>query len=402
MPIFLYNAKDLSGEYHKGEVESGDPSQAANLLRRKKLIVISLKEKGDDSGSILGKIVNRVSFSDVVIMTRQLATMIEAGLVLSEALDILEEQQENPYFKKVLHAVAADVKNGLDFASALEKYPDVFPGLYGKLIRAGQASGKLDTILLDLATNLEKQRDFQGKVKGAMMYPVIVVTMMVGVMLIMVFFVMPKLMGLYSESGLDLPLPTKIMMFFANAMVAYWWAMLGAVVVGVVSIQKYINTPSGRSFLDRLTLKTPVLGRISTMVILTNFTRTLGLLISSGIPILDAIKIVSDITNNSVYKANLDLAHKGVERGLTFSSQLLGMKIFPRIVGQMVKTGEETGKLDDVMFRLATYFETETDNSLKNVTTLIEPIILVVLGLGVAGLVISVIMPIYQLTTNIH
>lgn len=401
MPVFLYRAKDMDGEYHKGEVESGDTSQAANLLRRKKLIVISLKEKDESSSSLLGKLTDRVAFSDVVIFTRQLATMIEAGLVLSEALDILEEQQTNPYFKKVLHLVAVDVKNGLDFAATLEKHPDVFPNLYGKLIRAGQASGKLDTILLDLATNLEKQREFQSKVKGAMIYPMVVITMMVGVMLIMVFFVMPKLMGLYSESGLDLPLPTKIMMTFANFMLNFWWAVLGALVFGVIMVKNYIATPHGRDMLDKATLKTPVIGQITTMVILTNFTRTLGLLISSGIPILDAIKIVADITNNTVYKANLDLAYKGVERGLTFSSQLLGMKTFPRIVGQMIKTGEETGKLDDIMFRLATYFESETDTTLKNVTTLIEPIILVVLGLGVAGLVISVIMPIYQLTTNV-
>lgn len=401
MPVFIYNTKDLNGEYHKGEVESSNSSQAANLLRRKKLIVISLKEKDESSRSLLEKITGRVAFSEVVMVTRQLATMVEAGLVLSEALDILEEQQTNPYFKKVLHLVAVDVKNGLDFASALEKHPDVFPNLYGKLIRAGQASGKLDTILLDLATNLEKQREFQSKVKGAMIYPAVVITMMGGVMLIMVFFVMPKLMGLYAESGLELPLATKIMMGLANFMINFWWLVLAASIGAAAAFRNYVSTPRGRDVLDRLTLKTPIVGRITTMVILTNFTRTLGLLISSGIPILDAIKIVADITNNTVYKNNLDIAHKGVERGLTFSSQLLGMKIFPRIVGQMVKTGEETGKLDDVMFRLATYFESETDNSLKNVTTLIEPIILVVLGLGVAGLVVSIIMPIYQLTTNI-
>lgn len=401
MPIFSYSAKDMQGEYHHGEVESADEAQGAALLRRKKLIVISLKIKNENSQKFLDQFFSRVSFSEVVIMTRQLATMIEAGLVLSESLDILEEQQSNKRFKKVLGTISSDIKGGIDFASALEKHPDVFPDLYSKLVRAGQASGKLDTILLQLAENLEKQREFQSKVKGAMIYPIVVVTMMFAVMLIMVFFVMPKLMSLYKDSGIDLPLPTKIMMGVANFMISFWWLMAALGIVTVVTVKRFLATPKGKLLFDTTILKIPVLGKVVSVVVLTNFTRTFALLVSSGLSILETIKIVGDIVGNMAYKNSLEISYKGVEKGLTFSSQLLGLPIFPKIIGQMVKTGEETGKLDDVMFRMADYFEAEADNSLKNITTLIEPIILVVLGVGVALLVVSIILPIYQLTTNV-
>lgn len=401
MPIFSYTAKDMNGQYHKGEVETVDEFQAATLLRRKRLIIISIKALNKNQENILDKTFNKVPFSAVVVMTRQMATMIQAGLVLSEALDILQDQQENKKFKRILGDILADIKGGLDFASSLKKYPEVFPPIYAQLVSAGQASGKLDTILLQLATNLEKEREFQSKIRGAMIYPIVVVSMMVGVMLIMVFFVMPKLLGLYSESNIELPLPTQIMIGFSNFMIGYWWAILIGLIIAVVSFKRYIDTPAGKLRVDQFLLTAPVIGKITSLIILTSFTRTFGLLVSSGLSILDSIKIVSAITGNRVYQDGLDLAYQGVERGLSFSSQVLRLKEFPRIIGQMIKTGEETGKLDEIMFKLADYFESESDNALKNVTTLIEPIVLVVLGIGVGFLVVSIILPIYQLTTSI-
>lgn len=401
MPIYLYTSKDLQGEYHKGEIETVDEYQAATILRRKKLIIISIKERNENQENLIDKYFNKVPFSAVVIMTRQLATMIEAGLVLSEALDILQEQQENKKFKIVLADISSDIKGGLDFASTLEKHPDVFPPIYSQLVKAGQASGKLDTIFLQLATNLEKEREFKGKIRGAMIYPIVVVIMMFGVMLIMIFFVMPKLLGLYKESSIELPLPTQIMIGFANFMLGYWWTIVIFIVVSVIALRQFASTQGGRLKIDGLMLKMPVIGKITSLVILTSFTRTFGLLVSSGLSILDSIKIVAAITGNRVFQDGLEMSYQGVERGLSFSSQLLRLKEFPRIVGQMIKTGEETGKLDTIMFKLADYFESESDNSLKNVTTLIEPIVLVILGIGVGFLVVSIILPIYQLTTNI-
>lgn len=401
MAIFSYTAKDSQGQTHKGEIETVDEYQAARILRRKRLIVISLRTKEDGQINFLSKFFSKVPFSDVVVTTRQLATMVGAGLVLSEALDILEEQQTNKRFQEVLEAISNDIKGGLDFASALEKYPDVFPGIYSKLVKAGQSSGKLDTVLLELASNLEKEREFRSRVKGAMIYPLVILTMMLAVMMIMVFFVMPRLMTMYKDSGLELPLPTQIVIGLTNFMLSFWWLMIIVVAVIVTSFKKYISTPGGELAFSKILLKAPVAGRVINLVILTNFTRTFALLVASGISILESISIVGQIVGNRYYRDSLEISYKGVERGLTFSSQLLGLQVFPKIVGQMVKTGEETGKLDEIMSRLADYFESEADNSLRNLTTLIEPIVLILLGLGVAFLVVSIILPIYQLTTNI-
>lgn len=401
MPVYSYSAKDLQGEYHRGEVETLDEYHASTLVRRKKLILISLKLKNDAGTKFFDKFFSRVSFSQIVILTRQLATMVQAGLVLAEALDILEEQEANKKLKKVLKDISVDVKGGLDFASAIEKHPDAFPPLYSKLIKAGQASGKLDTILLNLSTNLEKEREFKSKVKGALVYPAVVISMMFAVMTIMVVFVVPKMLDLYKESNIALPLPTRIMIGLMNIFQGYWWLIIILVIIALTIIRRFRSTPEGKIAIDTIMLKIPVIGKIISLVIMTSFTRTLALLISSGLSILESIKIVSDVVGNNVYKEGLEISYRGVERGLSLSSQLLGLSIFPRIVGQMVKTGEETGKIDEIMFKMADYFEAEADNSLKNATTLIEPLFLVILGLGVGFLAIAIILPIYQMSTNI-
>lgn len=401
MPIFKYSAKDIAGAYHKGEIETIDAKSAATILRKKKLIIISIKVKNEASGKWLEAFFNRVPFSELVIFTRQLATMIGAGLVLSEAIDILSDETSNKKLKITLEKISSDIKGGLDFAAALEKHPDVFPRLYVNLVRAGEASGKLDVILLQLATHLEKEREFQSKVRGAMIYPVIVISMMFAVSMVMIFFVMPRLTSLYQQSNIDLPLPTKILIGISTFMINYWWLML-MILIGLVSAYRYwVKTPRGRFIVDQRLISLPIIGKIMTTIILTNFTRTFGLLISAGIPILEAIKISQDVVGNAAYKLALQFTYSGVERGLPFSSQLIAQKIFPKIVGQMIKTGEETGKLDEILSRLADYFESEADNYLKNITTLIEPIVLVVLGIGVALLVLSIILPIYKLTTSI-
>lgn len=395
---FLYRAKDLSGQEHKGEIESSDERSAATLLRRRGLVVISISAKSKGEG-FLDKFLNRVSFTDLVLVTRQLATMIGAGLVLSEAMDILEDQQTNKRFKTVLGEVSHDIKGGLTLAAALGKHRDVFPPLYVNLVKSGEASGKLDEVLLKMADSLEKEREFQARVRGAMIYPGLVITMMVGVVIIMMIFVVPKLTDLYSESTLELPLPTRILIGVSNMFVNFWWAILATIAIVIIVLKRWVQTPKGSYAFDRFVLKVPLVGKIVTNVNLTNLTRTFGLLISSGIPLLEAISIVEEVSENGVFKTALRDSYTGVERGLPFSS-LLTASIFPRIVSQMVKVGEETGKVDEIFFKLSDYFESESDHLVKNLTVAIEPIVLVVLGIGVAFLVISIILPIYKLTTS--
>lgn len=399
MADFLYKTKDRGGNYVQGVIQSHDMRSAAITLRKKGLIVISLNAKDQSSIKFLDKILNRVSETAIVIMTRQLATMVSSGLVLSEAIDILEEQQANKTLKKALVEISQDIKGGLTLAQALGKYPDIFPKLYINLVKSGEASGKLDQVLVQMADSLEKDREFKARIKGAMIYPVVVLAMMVVVIVIMMVFVIPKLVGLYQQSTIELPLPTKILIFTSNVFVHFWWLGILISIIGFIVLKRWSKTPSGSLILGKFLLKIPLIGTIITNVTLTNFNRTFGLLTSAGIPLLESINIVSDLTENPVFRNTLKDASSGVERGLPFSS-LLTASAFPRIVPQMVKVGEETGKIDEIFFKLAEYFESESDHLVKNLTVAIEPIILIILGVGVAFLVLSIILPIYKLTTS--
>lgn len=399
MAEFLYRAKDTQGNDHTGSVESPDAHSAAAFIRKKGLIVITLNPKAAPISPFLNRFFNRVSFSDLVIITRQMATMISSGLVLSEAIDILEDQQSNKTLKKALSDISQDIKGGLGLAQAMGKYPDIFPHLYVNLVRSGETSGKLDSVLLQLADNLEKDREFRARIRGAMIYPIVVLSMMVVVVIIMMIFVIPKLVNLYSQSKIDLPLPTKILIGTSSLFTNFWWLGLILLVGIFVSVNRWKKTPAGNLFFGKAVLKIPIVGKIITNVTLTNFSRTFGLLTSAGIPLLSSIGIVADLTDNPVFKNALKDSYAGVEKGLLFSS-LLSANVFPRIVSQMVKVGEETGRLDEIFLKLADYFESESDHMLKNLTVAIEPIVLIILGIGVAFLVISIILPIYKLTTS--
>ncbi len=399
MAEFVYKAKDNKGDNHQGSVQSPDVHSAAQTLRKKGLIVITLTAKGGGANEFLSKFLDRVSFTELTIITRQLATMVSAGLVLSEAIDILEEQQTNKTLKKVLEEVSQDIKGGLTLTQALGKHPNVFPRLYINLVKSGEASGKLDQVLQQMADGLEKDREFKARVRGAMIYPAVVLTMMIVVVVIMMVFVIPKLVGLYQQSTIELPLPTKILIFASDSFVRFWWLLLMGIIAIAMGINRWNKTPEGNMFLGKLILKTPIMGKIVANVTLTNFNRTFGLLTSAGIPLLDSIGIVTDLTDNPVYKKALKDAYAGVEKGLPFSTLLSGV-VFPKIVSQMVNVGEETGKVDEIFFKLAEYFEQESDHLVKNLTVAIEPIVLIILGIGVAFLVISIILPIYKLTTS--
>jgi len=396
---FIYRAKDLTGKDYKGSIQSPDAHSGASLLRKKGLIVISLNEKQPVGSKFLGRFFNKVSFSELVIATRQLATMVSAGLVLSDAIDILQEQASSKTFRKALLEISQDVKGGLTLAQSLGRFPNIFPRLYINLVKSGEASGKLDTVLLQMADGLEKEREFQARVRGAMIYPTVVLTMMAVVIFIMMMFVIPKLVVLYQQSTIELPLPTKILIFTSNLFVNFWWLGIILLIATIVALKRWSKTEEGNYFLGRLLLRIPIVGKIITNVTLTNFNRTFGLLTAAGIPLLESIGIVSDQIENPVFKKALKDAYGGVEKGLPLSSLLIS-GVFPKIVGQMIRVGEETGRVDQIFLKLAEYFESESDHLIKNLTVAIEPIVLIVLGIGVGFLVISIILPIYKLTTS--
>ena len=334
-------------------------------------------------------------------LTRQLAIMLNAGLTLIEALIILRKQITKESLRKVVIDVENQIKGGNSMSFVLRQYPQYFPNLYISLVKSGEASGKLADILLKLSENLEKQREFRGKLRGALIYPAVVVAAMIGVMFVMITFVIPKLLDLYKNFQVELPFSTKILIAVSSFSAAFWPLIIVAVVGGVVALRQYLKTKSGKYMMDSTVIKLPIVKQVIRMGSLVDSTRTLSILIGSGVSILEGLSIVIDTTDNLVYKESFGRVYKKVEKGQSLGSAFGDEPLFPPILTQMAIVGENTGHLDDTLGRLSRYFEFESELAIKTMTTLIEPAILVVLGISVGGLVFSIITPIYSLTTSI-
>jgi type IV pilus assembly protein PilC len=399
MPIFSYSAKNPHNEPVKGKVEAQTKSQAAVILISRGLLVISVVPISDSGLAFMSGFLNKVKHDDLVNFTRQLATMVSAGLPLATGLSILRNQT-NPAMAEVVSNLLREVEGGSTFAKALEKQPDVFDRIFIQLVRAGEIGGVLDKVLDKLAENLEKDKDFRAKTKGAMIYPIIVLTAMLIVGFVMMVFVVPKLTDMYKDFGAQLPLPTLILISLANFMARFWWLFIGSAVGGVVALQRWYKTPIGQRKLDRLMMKVPIIGVLRQKIVLTNFSRTLSLLLGSGVPLLSSLTIVSAAMGSIIYRDAMADVAKKVEKGVPLSRAMAVYDLFPGILHQMLAVGEETGKLDEVLLKLSKYFESESEQAVKNLTAAMEPLIMVVLGLGVGAMVIAVIMPIYSLTSQ--
>lgn len=342
----------------------------------------------------------RVSFTDIVDFTRQLAIMLDAGLTLIDAIDILKKQITKPALSNLLQNLDKEIRGGRNFSSALSLYPEYFPRLYISLVKSGEASGKLSDILIKLSDNLEKERTFRGKLRGALIYPAFIIVGMMVVGFIMITFVVPKLLELYKEFNVELPISTKILIFISSFFSKFWPILLVVLASGIVLILKYIETKPGRYYIDSLLLKLPVIGNVVRMSTLVDSTRTLSILVSSGVSLMEALSIIIEASPNIVYKRAFENIRKQVEKGTSLGLAMKQAEIFPPILVQMTLVGEETGHLDNTLFRVSRYFEIDSEIAIKAMTTLIEPVILVILGLGVGFLVFSIITPIYSLTSS--
>jgi len=379
-------------------IESGSPEDVVFFLKKNGYIPIEVK-KVDSILPQIEALFNKITFTDVVDFTRQLAIMLNAGLTLIDCFNILEKQTKKPGLLALIQDLNKQVMSGNTFSSALQKYPNYFPGLYVSLVKSGEASGKLSEILLKLAENLEKQREFQAKIKSALAYPVIVVIGMLGVMFVMITFVVPKLLGLYKDFNVELPATTKILITVSDFSAKFWPLIILGVFLGITGFQRYLKTKSGKLIFDSFLLKMPAFGNLVQISSLVDSTRTLAILIGAGVSILDGLSIIIETTGNSVYRNSFKNIYSQVEKGFSLGTSLGNENIYPPILVQMTTVGEQTGKLDDTLLRISHYFEMESEIAVKSLTTLIEPAILVVLGVGVGFLVISVITPIYNLTS---
>ena len=400
MKRFLFKAKNKTGEPVKGEVEAQDEVGAAKLVRGKGLLVLSIKPVFENPITFFRNLKDRITPSDVATFTRQFATMVAAGLPVTESLLILRSQAKGS-MGKVVSQILSDVEGGESMSKAFIKHPNVFTPTYIALVKSGEAGGVLDTVLVRLADDLEKQQEFKGRVKGALVYPEIIITGMIIVATIMMIFVVPKLTSLYGEFNAELPLPTRVLMGISDAVIKFWPVTLAILIGGFYGFKAYRKTIVGRLKTDELLYKIPIVGPLQKQVALTELTSTLSLMTGAGVSILEGLNITAGVIDNVTISNALKDVSTQVEKGFPVSFAFAKHPdVFPFILSQMIAVGEETGKMEEVLSKISHVFEVESDQKVKTLTAAIEPIVMVLLGLGVGFLVIAIILPIYNLTSQ--
>lgn len=401
MPIYKWEGKTSKGSVKKGEMEA--PSEAAIRihLRQQNIIPTKIAAKGKEIKISLpmGK---KVPQRAIAIFTRQLATMIDAGLPLVQSLDILASQQENKLFKKILREIREDVEGGSTFAGALKKHPGTFDDLYTNLVVAGEEGGILDNILTRLSNYIEKAEALKKKVKSAMIYPGIIVSVAILVVIILMLFVIPVFETMFKSAGQSLPLPTLIVLTISKLIKKYIVVMLPAAILFVYLFRKFYKTETGTILIDRLILKVPVFGMLLKKVAVARFARTLGTLVSSGVPILDGLQIVSKTAGNRTVETAILNARASIREGETIAEPLGRSGIFPAMVIQMISVGESTGALDSMLTKIADFYDDEVDVAVSNLTSLLEPFLMVFLGVVIGGVVIAMYLPIFQMASAVH
>jgi len=399
MPTYNVKAMTASGEAQQKTITAENRQALDAELRRQRLTALAVVEKG--KGFALPTFGGGVSARDLSIFTRQLSVMIDAGLPLVQSLEILGSQQENRNFQKALLAVRAKVEGGSTLSNALRDHPKIFDDLYTNMIEAGETGGILDNILQRLAQYIEKSVKLKAAVKSAMIYP----TAVIGIMFIVVFalmkWVVPTFIQLFLGLGVDLPLPTKIVMNISRIVQDYWWLMF--LIMGGLgfAISTYYSTSGGRLVIDTIMLKTPLVGILLRKIAVARFTRTLSTLLAAGVPILDGLTITARTSGNAVVERALLSVRKGVEEGRTIVEPLKATNVFPSMVSQMIGVGEQTGALDAMLSKISDFYEDEVDQAVKDLLTAMEPLILLMLGGIVGGIVISLYLPLFSLISKL-
>ena len=396
MATFVWKGRTLAGEMQAGELEASRQEEAVELLRKKKIMVTSLQPKG--GGLRLPKFGGGgVSTKELAVFTRQFATMISAGLPLVQCLDILARQASKPSFGRVIAEVTREVESGSTLSDGLGKHKQVFDDLFRNMVAAGEAGGVLDEILMRLAAYIEKADALKRKIQGAMVYPAVVFSVAVGATSFMLIFIIPTFAKMFSDFGGELPLPTKIVMMLSTFLRSYWWIGLLAAIGAGLGLRQYYNTDNGRRTVDGLMLKFPVLGDVLLKGAVARFTRTLGTLIASGVPILAGLEITARTSGNKVISEAIMTARASIREGETVAAPLKTSGVFPPMVVQMISVGEQTGALDEMLTKIAVFYESEVDTAVDTLTSIIEPVMIVVMGGIVGGMVVAMYLPMFKL-----
>ena len=402
MPTFVWEGRTAQGRVIKGDNLEA-PSLDAALARLREQRIRPIPNRVREKGKGLGKEISipgfgaKVTTKDLSLATRQLATMIDAGLPIVQCLDILTQQSESKLLRSTIGTVRKDVEAGCTLADALRKHPKIFDDLYVNMVEAGEAGGILNTILNRIALFIEKANRLKKKVKGAMIYPCAIVFVAVAVVAVLMIWVIPVFAELYGSMGQALPMPTQICINISNWFVAYWYLLLGGAIGVVMAISMYYKTPHGRMNIDRLLLRMPIIGDLLKKVAVARFSQNMALLLSSGVPILDGLLITGKTAGNKVVEKAIMESRASISQGKTVAEPLRESKIFPPLVCSMVAVGESTGGLDAMLKKVAELYEEEVDDAVNNLTAMMEPMIMVVLGIVLGGLVIAMYLPIFQM-----
>jgi type IV pilus assembly protein PilC len=384
-----------------GQMEASTPQALAAQLREQRIMATSVREKPEPVRLRIPGFGGKVKDKDLTVFTRQIATMINAGLPLVQSLEVLASQQPNKQFKRILTKIREDVEGGSTFAASLKQHPTVFTPLYMSMVEAGEAGGFLDTVLNRLAGYIEKSMALRRKVKGAMIYPATIITVAVAVVIFLLIFVIPTFKTLFEGFGAALPLPTRIVLELSRLVRTHVVTVLGAFVGTVFALRFYYRTEKGKKVIDSLLLRLPIIGQLIRKVSVAKFTRTLGTLVSSGVPILDGLNITARVAGNKVVEEAILKTRSSIAEGKTIADPLGASGIFPPMVVQMISVGEQTGALDAMLAKIADFYDAEVDQAVSNLTTLLEPIMIVFLGVVVGGVIIAMYLPIFKLVTVI-
>ena len=406
MAIFRWQGVGPNGETLKGEMDAPDASAVAARLRVQRIRPlpdrIRTKGSGLEREIKIPGLGEKVKQKDVVIFTRQLATMIDAGLPIMQALDLLARQTENKTFSGVIAKVKHEVESGSALAESLTKHPKVFDELYINMVSAGEVGGMLDTILTRLAAYMEKAVKLKSKVKSALIYPISIISVAVLVTALLLIYVIPVFGDMFASFGEELPLPTQIAINLSDIAIAYFWYIVAGSVGAVFGIRTYHKTERGRRVIDGILLKLPIFGDIFRKAAVARFTRTLSTLVSSGVPILDSLAITGKTAGNKVIENAVFAARQSISEGRTLTDPLIESQVFPPMVCQMINVGETTGALDTMLSKIADFYDDEVDTAVSNLTTLMEPMAILFLGVIIGGIVVSMYMPIFQLGTVLN
>ena len=397
MPIYTWVAESKKGRKLKGDLEAADEKIALSQLKRRNLTILTLKEKPKDIFANVSFMQPKVTKKDIVIFTRQFSTMIDAGLPLVQGLNILAEQAENKTFKNILKGINKDVEGGSTLAEAMSKYPEVFDNLFVNLIAAGEVGGILDTILRRLATFIEKAEKLKSQIKGAMTYPIVVMAIAIVVIAVILVFVIPVFEDMFKSFGSALPLPTQIVVNMSRFLKGnIHWCLLGLGAL-IFAFKKYRGSEGGRKTTDSLALKLPIFGDMLKKTAVARFTRTLGTMISSGVPILDALEIVAKTSGNVILEEIIFDVRGSIAEGQTIAEPLSENTVFPGMVVQMISVGEATGALDTMLEKIADFYDDEVDAAVDALTSMLEPLLMVFLGGSIGGLVVAMYLPIFKM-----